>query len=164
MVELFDPVVRQVDSFAGERVSMRVRQLDEGKNYNSHDLCHCNSHFFFLFLFCFFFFWVCGVLGMTGWFGVLWWAQYSWYIQSQETLCVSFEPSIGLFNFLSKTDQEPHFFNICKCNKVVDVRICVPDLWDMQQLHLLWQYLREAQSLGFGFRRRYVQGMSNLQT
>lgn len=54
MVELFDPVVRQVDSFAGERVSMRVRQLDEGKNYNSHNLGHCNSHFFFLFPFCFF--------------------------------------------------------------------------------------------------------------
>lgn len=27
MVELFDPVVRVIDGFAGERVSMRVRRM-----------------------------------------------------------------------------------------------------------------------------------------
>ncbi|BBH02280.1 Saccharopine dehydrogenase, partial [Prunus dulcis] len=73
MVDLFDPVVRRVDSIAGERVSMRVDlECSDGRN------------------------------------------------------------TVGIFS-----------------HKRLSVSV------EMQQLHLFWQFLREAQSLGFGFQRRH---------
>lgn len=108
LVQLFDPLVRAVDRIAGERVSMRVRYTNmtkkvtkaynlflvysvlKGVGGNLFILLQCIKQFRFLIilhnfsLFCFSGVW------RTGWFGVFRWAQCSWYIQSQETLCVRF--------------------------------------------------------------------------